>query len=371
MKTAKVSLTGLNLEKAINMLLKQNISFSCIDKQQPRCGIIEVDYRALGKVKKFAAQCNLKIKVIKNSPLETCTVLIKRRGVLVFGLVAVFAFILLLNGSYLKIRVDSSEKVSKEQVIALVEEFGLTKFTKLNKDEIDRLENYLNIKLEAVAHSLVQMRGSVLIVSIVDAEVKEPPVNFDEQYDIVAAFSGTITKIILIEGTQLVKTGDTVSQGQVLVKGEKHRIGGEVVPVRACAEIHADVSATGQVEFLPVSLQPVDTEKKYTINSINFFGLILKGKLKVPFEIYRTETRQFFLPVVAALVVSTVYYEQTMQEVTKTFTEEEEKLKTSALNLALKQLSIDNNYTAEYNVITYADKIIVEAKVKTNLIIGK
>lgn len=366
----KIYLIGLNQEKAINLLLKRNVVFGCIKRIESRKSLLTVNVRFEKEVKETARLCNLKTKIVKDSSLNTAKNLLRTRAVLVFGLIAVFVSLLFSSGSFLRIEVTASQKIDKQQVLQLVEEFGLRKFSRLDKTKIDSLENFLNTKLVDVAYSLVKMKGSVLIVSIIDAEVKDKPIDFDKEYDIIANFSGKITRLLLIEGTQMVNVGDVVETGQLLVKGQKQRINGEIVPVRAIAEVYADVSATAQVEFLPVSMQAVDTGKRFCSHILSFCGLNIKGRQKNPYEIYRTVEKEFLLPILAVVVKSTVYYQQTMQEVVKTFEEEEDNLKNLALNLALKLLNIDNNYTKEYNIIAYSDKIIVEACVKTNMIIG-
>ena len=79
------------------------------------------------------------------------------------------------------------------------------------------------------------MRGVVVLVTMVGKT--PPPAEEEGPGDIVAAKEGLVSEVIVLEGTPLVKAGDMVSRGDLLILGEKilpRREGGFISqPVRA------------------------------------------------------------------------------------------------------------------------------------------
>lgn len=63
------------------------------------------------------------------------------------------------------------------------------------------------------------MKGTNIIVTIVEAEEKPKIINKDEYCNIVANKKGMVTKITANSGTAIVKVGDIVEKGDILIGG--------------------------------------------------------------------------------------------------------------------------------------------------------
>lgn len=158
----------------------------------------------------------------------------------------------------------------------------------------------------------VSVRGVALTVN---AEYKpSPPELFSLSAggDLISCADGIVEKVLVQAGSAVVKPGDTVKKGDILIKGEE-RSGkdGQTAPVRARGTVTARVWTQAEA-----SVAPIRTEKRYTGNfamvtqlKTPFFSRRLAGEN--PFEAFDCETEAacvigLFLPVT---VEKTLYRE--------------------------------------------------------------
>ncbi len=82
------------------------------------------------------------------------------------------------------------------------------------------IEHSLRSEYDNITWVSAQINGTRLIIHIKENDgAKGEPVNEEDERDIVASADGTVESIVTRKGTPLVKEGDTVKKGQVLVSG--------------------------------------------------------------------------------------------------------------------------------------------------------
>ena len=77
----------------------------------------------------------------------------------------------------------------------------------------------IRLKREDIAWIGINLKGTNAIVEVVEAKSKPNIINEDELCNIVATKEGIITKINSQNGTSLVKIGDLVKKGDILIGG--------------------------------------------------------------------------------------------------------------------------------------------------------
>lgn len=126
----------------------------------------------------------------------------------------------------------------------------------------------------------VELSGCNIHIKLLEADVMEDKSNKNEGYSsIVAASSGIVDKIMTRSGTPLVRPGDEVEKGQVLVSGivELHNDGGEVIkkcPVYADADIYINTTYNYSDEF-----SMIYPDKQYTGSKKEKIGLNVMGRI--------------------------------------------------------------------------------------------
>lgn len=148
--------------------------------------------------------------------------LIKRAGLIVSVLCIVIVLIV-VNMTTLTITVSGNNIISKDSVVSVLNDNGVGVFS-LRKKKPQYIEQLLLNNLEGVSFVTCEYKGYELVVNIRE-ELQKPHYNLNEKGELIASSDGIITRIIVSEGTPLVKAGDTVRKGDVLiapyiVKGE-------------------------------------------------------------------------------------------------------------------------------------------------------
>jgi similar to stage IV sporulation protein len=136
----------------------------------------------------------------------------------------------------------------------------------------ERILEELAIAFPEAAWINVELRGVVVLVTIVGKT--PPPAKEEGPADIVAAKEGLVSEVIVLEGTPLVKPGDMVTPGDLLILGEKvlpRREGGFISqPVRAEGIVRARVWYEKRIEEPLAVWRPVRNQRETVVYSLRW-----------------------------------------------------------------------------------------------------
>lgn len=172
------------------------------------------------------------------------------------------AAVYLLSSVVWRVEVNVQNEVLKNSVLKDLEQWGLKpgvfKYNLDKKYFLDKiLRNYRN-----VSWAEIEIRGSRVIVELVERDMP-PEVEEGTPCHVVADKDGIIYEVLPLRGEALVKPGDTVSEGDVLISGRMSLAGGDgeekELLVRAKGIVKARVWYRESVE-VPL----VETVKTYT-----------------------------------------------------------------------------------------------------------
>jgi len=204
------------------------------------------------------------------------------------------------------LKLDGVDEPMKDEILEFIQNEGISVGKYKNRIDLQALINKIRIAREDVAWVGMEIKGTNLIVDVVKADEKPEIIDENEYCNIIASKDGIITKVEAQNGTPIVKAGDTVKKGDVLVQGWIEGKYTENRYVHAEGKITAKVwySAKEKVYYNQTyENQTGSKEKKYSINinnfKINFFKTLSK------FENYDTIstvkklriTSNFYLPI--------------------------------------------------------------------------
>ena len=225
------------------------------------------------------------------------------------------------------IEIQVEDNMQLENILEDVKNAGLKTGLKKDKINVEEITNKIRLSRDDISWIGIELKGTNAIVKVVKA--KEAPEIIDEKdyCNIVANKSGTITKIIAQNGTALVKPGDEVQEGQVLIQGtmEGKYTGSRYV--HSLGEVEAIVKYEKTEKISLKKEENVKTgnkEEKYQIKINNF--QINFYKTLSNFKIYDTieEEKKFkifsnlYLPISVCKITN---YE--LEENSKNYTVEE------------------------------------------------
>ena len=130
--------------------------------------------------------------------------------------------------------------------------------------ELGTLRARLAHALPGLAFAGVEYRGSTLVLTGYQAVEGEELSVAGRGTDIVAARSGIITRISASNGTPVVKPGDAVHKGQVLIAGYERGERGTQIPVIAQGQVSARVYFGGEAQVSLRQSRTVETGQTRT-----------------------------------------------------------------------------------------------------------
>ena len=160
-------------------------------------------------------RCQVEVLSRKGVPF----LLQKARRRLFFSLGALlFAGLLwLLTSMVWRVDVEGSKRVESADVLEIVRQEGLRLGAWRHNVDTERVATAILREFPQLAWAGVRIRGSTAVVQLVDRALVPPLLRLPG--DIVAARAGVVVRIIAFSGEAVVRAGDTVALGQMLLSG--------------------------------------------------------------------------------------------------------------------------------------------------------
>ncbi len=213
-----VSLEGESRNRLISMAVKEGLRFWSYKFKDGKV-IISMSVSDYKKLKKYKQKTGVRIKILKKRGLRFTFSKVKKRPGLIVGLFFSIILYLFLSSCYWVIDVNENTDYSKEEILNCAYQNGL--YEGVLKGEIDEalLATKIMNDLEDLKWVSINTMGSTVEIAV--KESAETPINYidNEVSNITAEKTGVIKSIEAKQGTVLVKIGEAVSQGQVLVTG--------------------------------------------------------------------------------------------------------------------------------------------------------
>lgn len=222
-----------------------------------------------------------KIKIVKKHGYIFRIKKYKKRVGFVSGVAIFLAILVFLSNFVWIINVEGNSNLSTEEILSSCNKIGINEGVLKKKVNNKYDSQRLQLLQSGIAWCSLNLEGSVLTVNlsetaISDKEQRQNPSNLK------AAFEGKIKKIDITSGDAVVKVGDTVSKGDLLVSGVKQNLSStffvhsEGVVI---AETKRTFSAEG--EFTQTTQQMTgDIIKRFTIDFFNLKIPLYLGNIK-------------------------------------------------------------------------------------------
>ena len=211
-----VSLQGRGVERLLNLAVARGIGFWDLQKQKNEARLC-LSLASVKALRPLVRQTHCRLHIERKVGLPFIKFRLRRRWGLVVGLVIFIAALYLATSFVWYIRVSGTERLEKEEVLALVEQLGVRPGIWKKKLNLSELAEELPRRHSAIAWAGLRLRGILLEIEIV--EHLSGPVVDDRPADLIASKDGLIERMVVIEGKAAVKVGDTVSKGDLLIEG--------------------------------------------------------------------------------------------------------------------------------------------------------
>ncbi len=288
-----IVVSGLSVERFINICSKRQILLWDIVRKDNEAAILKASLRGFKLMRPAAKKSGCRVRIQKRCGLPFFLSRFKKRKGFKLGFL-IFISLLALSTSILwDIEITGCKPEMMPQVMNVLnmEKIGRGSF-KMGLDP-KSLASRIILKVDGIAWVGVEIKGVKLFVTIEERVAVPELMSNDEFFHVVAERDGLIIDMAVLAGKALVKEGETVKKGQILVSGKLE----SKYPELGTRDVHAlgrVIARTWYESSLPVSMeynQRIRTDRTHEIVYLKF----LDGKLRLPggdhpFEIYETST---------------------------------------------------------------------------------
>lgn len=301
-----IEIEGYFIERFMNLCHAQKIFLWNLKRPKTTIMKVNLSIRDFKKLKQIAKKTKCRIKICQKKGLPFLFHRYRKRKIFFFFFLFIILVIITLSNFIWNIEIAGNEKIDRQEIEQLLKEnnfhAGKCKIGLNTKEVI----NQIRLQRNDIAWAGIEIHGTNAVVKIVEANLKPDIIQEDEYCNLVATKEGMIIKIAAQNGTPVVKEGDIVTKGSVLVGGWLEGKYTGTRYVHANGEIQAKVWYSQKVKIYLNEVKKEQTgneETKYSVKINNFEINFSKGLSK--FQNYDTiETNKklrlfsdFYLPI--------------------------------------------------------------------------
>lgn len=362
----KVKVSGGNSISFINNCVSSGVKLNNINRTNIReitFDVTDKEYKKLSGIDNRG--CNVSLLKIGGKK-KLYDILIYRMG-LVIGIIISLICLIIMDNRLIQIHVLGLTKTREELVIESLHNLGITRFSYMNYD-IKKLELDLAKEFDFSLVSIV-IKGNSMIINI-----KEELLDLESSYAPITADYNMIVKSIKVyAGTSLVKEGDIVYKGDVLVEPYIKK-GNDIVYVTPTAELTVSVFYSNSYVFKNNEVIFVRTGRKELIKSKVIFGTFnISNKDKTTsFVSYEQEEDNidvslYYLPI---SIIKTYAYELEKNSITRDFEKEKDEIIDNQKKILYDSVPKNLKIESEDVKITAIDKgYIINIHLMSNLVL--
>lgn len=265
----RIRVWGFSPERFMNLCCNHNILLWDIEKCGPESYSMNISLNGYFQIRPFVRKTGTKVAVLQKFGLPFFIPHIKLHSFFLLGILGTFCFLFWTTGYIWKIETTGNQEIKTEELTAFLEEQNIEIGCKKSVVQVEELEKAIRNEFPIVTWTSVQIEGTRLWIQIkendkiltVDKEIDTPS-------DLVASKDGIVSSIITRNGVPMVKAGDEVKEGDILVSGRVpiYNDAGEIIHYQLYAA-DADIYLECTYEFqasMPISYIRHDpTGKEY------------------------------------------------------------------------------------------------------------
>ena len=362
----EVEFSGDITEVILNICAKHGISLWNIKRKDKkiRCFMTVSSFRALPDI---ARKSGIRVHILKKIGLPFIINRYKRRFGIPVGAAVFFSFLYFMSCFVWNVEVEGNKAVPENEILSTCETFGIKEGVLKSSIDPQIGKQKLLLEQNKLAWASVNVEGCMVTVNVTEAKEKEQDNSIAT--NITAAADGIITKIDVTSGNCLVKVGDTVAKGQLLVSGViEHADSTRFVHSSGSIIAKTERVITVSADYKRIVAKKTGAVKKRSV--LSFFGInipLYLGNVNGSFE-SRSDTKQAaLLGKKLPIRLQTKYYEMTNDEEITVSKDEllkelERLLKSEAKGIANFEVK-SRNFTEKDSCITLKSVITAEENI--------
>ena len=205
---------GERLSEFINKALKEDIAFFNV-RRTPDSFTTEINIEDFSRLRKIAREEEIRLNIRAKYGFPFVAVRWRKRKGLLAGLIIIFATLTILSQFVLSVNVEGNNRVPTEVIVAEAEKLGVKQWRLKNQLDLNGLSKQLQENISDIVWATMEERGTNIRIRVVEKTLPERVIY---KGDLIAAKDGYVEEIIVIQGQPVVREGQLVEAGQVLIK---------------------------------------------------------------------------------------------------------------------------------------------------------
>lgn len=224
----KIRISGYAPERFMNLCRNRGIVLWGIERDGA-CFTMYITLPEYWQIRPIVRKTKTRAAVLERYGLPFFAENLKHRKVFLIGLPCCIAFLIFMSRFIWAIDFEGNYRLTDDVLKDFLEEQGITYGTAKDSLHMEQLETSLREAFPVVTWTSAHLKGSRLTVKIkendlADASETEAPSSElpagAPGSDLTASADGTVVSILTRNGIPLVKEGDTVQKGDILVSGK-------------------------------------------------------------------------------------------------------------------------------------------------------
>ncbi|MGI6643339.1 MAG: sporulation protein YqfD [Bacillota bacterium] len=209
-----VEVRGKNPERLINLCLANGFPLwdFAVQENQATFSTTVSKYK---EIRPLARRAHCVPRVRKRVGLPFLAQRVRRRPAIVWAMVFIIGMFVYLSGSVWSVEVKGTEKIATETILEAARKGGLTTGVR-RKDIPPDIDAVIIREVPQLSWAYVHCQGTRAIIEVAE---KSRPAS-EGPGDVVAVKDGVIESVLVHSGVPVVRPGDTVQKGSLLIAGE-------------------------------------------------------------------------------------------------------------------------------------------------------
>lgn len=215
----RVSVTGMFPERVVNLCAQNRIDFWAVEWQDEYTVSFTVRHQGLTRVREYAEKIGCQITQGQQEGFPVFLGKFRRRYAFLIGLGLALCVVGILSRFVLTIEISGNERVAEAVILQQLQRHGVCPGAYGPALDRRQIEQEILLEMKELSWMTINLHGTRVKVQV--REKQDVPVRIDEQgfFHIVAEADGIVTKVEPELGDALVKEGDIVGKGDILISG--------------------------------------------------------------------------------------------------------------------------------------------------------
>jgi similar to stage IV sporulation protein len=208
---------GYFLEKFINICIHRQIFLWDIKRKKNASMTLKISIDGFKMLRPVASKTGCRVRIVKKRGLPFILHRYKGRKTFVLGALVFLGLFFFLTSFVWTIEIKGNKDIETQVLTERLEEYGVKPGILKYNINTENIINDLMLDIKELAWVGIEVRGTKVKIEIAERVEKPIIIPKDVPCNLIAKKDGLVKSIVVKAGQELVKVGNTVQKGQVLV----------------------------------------------------------------------------------------------------------------------------------------------------------